>query len=210
MKYLTIILGVTFLCSLGSCEKKCIQQKDTYTVSSEMYSYVFLDTSIFVYVNTTTNVVDTEIMYSEQQGNIPKDTSDNCVSLQEQFYNMSFYDKITGTVTKQFFDYNGISQDGTDQFPYYGVRIYDRQAVNVGDSTPYVKYIAFYNSMLIQGSNIYYVKKILLNYKSPEYPNTTYLYWAPQCGIVRREFHDSLNNVITWDLVLGKCRLKYL
>lgn len=210
MNKATVFSFIFLLLFAAGCKKQCKQQEVIYTIGSEMYNYVFVDTSIFVYLNTTTNAVDTLIMFNEQQGEVAQDTSDNCISLQKQVYTMSFFNKQTSSSSIYFFDYNGITLNGTGTFPNYGTVIYDRHVVNVGDSTYNIKYVAFYNSLTIQGSNIYYIKKYFLNNKTPEYPNETYLYWAPQCGIVRTEVHDSLNNVTTTDLVLNKSHLIYL
>lgn len=208
MKYIMWLIAVTTIGFTSSCKKQCIKQQVVYSLGPGMFNYIFRDTSVFVYINTSTNARDTQIMFQEYNGQEPLDTFDECVDLEKQYFHMNVYDKLSGANTFYYYDYNGISQDGEDNFTGQGQRVYDSN-LKVSDSSYYLKYIAGFNMLTIQGANIYGIKEFRTNIASVDYPKTTYLFWAPYCGIVRKTILNNQNDSTTWELMLNKSHLIY-
>ncbi len=206
MKKITafVFLGIILA---TSCCKKCDQRQVIYSIGTEMYRYVFRDTSEWVYRNTSTSIYDTVIMYKMERSFWKLDTADECVDLEKEFFVLDFESKLQpGHATTYFIDFNGIRQDGTGIFPNAGIQIYNR-LTSVGDSTAFTKYEEFYPSLIIEGRIISNIRKILLLYPSTQYPYKTYLYWSPNIGIVRKEIHDTINGIQFWDMTYSN--LKY-
>jgi len=208
MKYRICLVAVMTICFASSCKKQCVKQQVIYSLSSGMFNYIFRDTSIFVYVNTATNVRDTQVMFQEYNGLEQVDTFDVCVDLEKQYFHMNFYDKLSSYNGYYYFDYNGISENGEDNQVNQGERVYDSN-LKIGDSTYYLKYIASFNMLTIQGTNIYGIKEFRTNNTSIDYPKTTYLYWAPYCGIVRKVVLNNQNDTTIWELMVSKSHLNY-
>lgn len=183
---------------LFSC--KCDEQKVVYPIGDDMYTYVFNDSSYWIYENTTTSDLDTVLLYHAEHGSLEMDTDGKCIHLEKEFFLQKFVSskKHVNNTEIFFLDYEGIRQNGTGTFPYKGLQIYNR-LVNVGDSTIYSKYTNFYHSINIKGQTYNNVKKIWPHYYLPNSSDTFY-YWAPHVGIVRKEFHSN-GTIEYWDLI---------
>ena len=206
MKYYIYIIAFSLILCALSC-KKCNEMQVVDSIGSEMYSYVFRDTSTWIYRNTSTNAFDTVIEYNMQHSQQNEDTSAKCIQLSKEFFQLDFNSKIDGG-NIYYFDYHGIRLNGNGGISSLGQMVYDRSLLNIGDSSPYLKYVAFYPSINIQGNVINNVVEFETIFHSTYIPNTTYYYWAPGFFIVRKQIQDSLNNITTWDLY--KSNLIYL
>lgn len=192
------IAAVVVAMLISSC--KCDVQKVVYPTGDDMYAYVFRDTSVWVYKNTTTNVLDTMTMHRMGHGDFGIDTTDKCVKLSKEIFVMDFKSSLKPYPPVTYFiDYTGIRLGGTGVFPYMGQQIYNRLQT-VGDSTNFSKYVNFYSSLSVGGQTYQNVKKIQVHHYLTTVSDTFY-YWAPNSGLIRKEFHDSIGGIEYWDLI---------
>ncbi len=194
------IAAVVVAMLINSC--KCEVQKVVYPTGDDMYAYVFRDTSVWVYKNTTTNVLDTMMMYRMGHGGFGIDTTDKCVKLRKEIFVMDFKSSLKPYPPVTYFiDYTGIRLNGTGVPPNYGTEVYNRLS-SIDDSNGYTKYDTLYTQLSIQGAVYDSVKKMrLLFHPNSGFPDEAYLYWAPYVGLVRKEFHDSIGGIEYWDLI---------
>lgn len=138
---ITSTVAIVVIMLVNGC--KCDVQKIVYPTGDDMHAYVFRDTSVWVYKNTTTNVLDTLVMYKMGHGEFGMDTSDKCVKLSKEIFEMTFKSSLKSYPPITYFiDYNGIRLDGTGVPPNYGTEVYNR-LLSIGDSNGYVKYDTF-------------------------------------------------------------------
>lgn len=194
---LGISIFLLLLLCLPSC--KCDKQETLYPSGSELYRYVFRDTSVWIYRNPTTNMRDTVVMYKMERLLIPVDTAEECIDLRKEAFQMQFASTLTGVGGYFWIDYNGIRMNGIGEVYNTGTEIYGRIS-NPGDSTENTQYIGLYPSMNFENHTYSNVRKYLLLNSSIEFPHKTYLYWAKSLGIVRKEYRKSNGEIEFWDL----------
>lgn len=195
---LYISISLIFL-SLNAC--RCDKQEVLYPNGSEMYRYVFRDTSNWIYKNTNNNILDTITEHRMYRATFALDTPDKCIDLKKEVFYMFFRSSLYPLKNDYYFiDYNGIRLNGNGDFPYRGIEVYNR-LVTVGDSTAYTKYADFINSINIENQTYNNVRKIEIIFSTDEYVKGTFLYWSPNIGIIRKEIPDGLGNFEYWNLI---------
>lgn len=172
-----------------------------YSIGAPMYKYVFRDSSQWIYKNTGNNAYDTVFLTQMDRAVYPQDTGDECVDLKKETFFLNCRSSYTASSFYYFVSNGSIRLDGRGVWPYWGAEIFNNLNT-VGDSTTESRLVAVIPSMLIQGHAIYNIRKIeVLNYSfAPQFTKPTYLYWAPDIGIVRKEIGTGSGTAEVWDL----------
>lgn len=182
----------------------CDKQEVIYSAGSQMYDYVFRDSSVWIYRNISTNVEDTVTLFRLDRTFFGLDTSDKCIDLKKEVFYLN--QKSSYTPDKEFYffiDKNGIRLNGDGDFPLMGQQL-QNIATDITDSSTGAVYIQTLPFLIVEGHYTYNVKKVVILDKSDMYPSGTYLYWSPDIGIVRKEIYDTVVGVQTWDLKYSK------
>ena len=196
---------IIFTCLLlnQSC-KDCRKSDVGYFTPNEMYKYIFRDTSTWIYLNTTDSTYDTVMLHSLREVAEPLDFGDaDCPQKVCMAYYMNMHSSYTNSEYTFCVKDSGLREITTGLLGWPGTEIF-HFFKDVGDSTSSVRYVAYYTGLNIAGNLTYFIKKVELMQATSTFPVHTYLYWAPQTGIVRKEIVDSNGSIIVWNLVQEK------
>jgi len=206
MKHRAILIFILAVTSILSCKKDSteVTYYTTYMNAAMLTKYFFKPGTYWVYENQN-SLLDSVIVTSDTNGFTTIPCPHGCpggIITRDEFYKMNLLD-ITNNIASNYYymsDYiklNGggeYSQEGQPVFIYEKPVDYSFNGATVVDK---------YDSMNVLGTKYYDITKMKITASlqfQREFVFDTYLYFAANFGIIKKEIDDSIKGYQTWNL----------
>ena len=206
MKYRTILFTFLALASIIGCRKDSnkITYHTTYVNDTILTKYFFKQGTYWVYENQS-NFLDSVIVTSETNGFTTIPCPHCCPgggSSRDEFYKMNLLNFTNNIVSNYYYESNYIKLNGGGEYGQLGQPIFIYNGA-VNHSFNGATIIDKYDSMTLLGTKFHNITKMKitaeLQYQN-EFLFDTYLYFADDFGLIKKEINDTINGFQSWNL----------
>lgn len=202
----TFLISILALALLIGCKKesKEITYYTTYVNTAMLTKYFFKPGTYWVYEDQS-NFNDSVIVTGGTNGFTTIPCPHGCpggVITRYEYYEMNLFDFTNNITSNHYYMSNYIKLNGGGEYGQLGqpIFMYDR-AVNYSFNG--AKVIDKYDSMTVSGIKYYNITKMKITASlqfQKEFLFDTYLYFADNFGIIKKEINDTINGYQTWNL----------